>query len=440
MWSNLFEDLIYSAHDAFRILVPHPHERTPITNKHIPYAIIPFIPFVYMAYLARRPGTYVVRLLLLPLVLVVTLGTSYRFMWTEPRLNVYNWGQCLLAEALAAKAVHYALTREGMLRVGESSPGIRPTVTAPKTSDGQTNGSASHGSKTTSPQISQSCFYDTSELILSMRGLGWKYGVGVHVPKEHKSLERALFLKSTVLSFLQNFLILDFLESMIKLVPGVGTPEGRSIFFHDLPITQRFLLSTAIHVATGSCLLYGFQMIYDLITIIAVGLLQSPPSAWPPIMDHPWSSDSLHIFWAKRWHQVLRQTFIICGGYPGELLGGNFGMVIGTFIGSGLYHEFAIYAMGSGFDYRVPFFFAVQGPLLMFERVWRKVIGRRIGGVYGILWVYFCIIILGQPLVDSWHRRGLGGGMVIPPPLSPARLLFIPFFRDLIEKYIQTLA
>jgi hypothetical protein len=46
-----------------------------------------------MGYLARRPHTFTLRLLLLPLVVVVAVGTYFRFMWTEPRFNLYNWGQ-----------------------------------------------------------------------------------------------------------------------------------------------------------------------------------------------------------------------------------------------------------------------------------------------------------------------------------------------------------
>jgi len=80
-------------HDVFRALVPQPHERIPISKHHIPYLLFPVIPLIYMGYLARRPNTFTLRVLLLPLVVAVTVGTYFRFMWTEPRYNVYNWGQ-----------------------------------------------------------------------------------------------------------------------------------------------------------------------------------------------------------------------------------------------------------------------------------------------------------------------------------------------------------
>lgn len=32
-------------------------------------------------------------------------------------------------------------------------------------------------------------------------------------------------------------------------------------------------------------------------------------------------------------------------------------------------------------------------------------------------------------VVDSWHSRGLAGGVMIPPVISPTRQLFIPLLR-----------
>lgn len=38
-------------------------------------------------------------------------------------------------------------------------------------------------------------------------------------------------------------------------------------------------------------------------------------------------------------------------------------------------------------------------------------------------------------LVNAWHRRGLGGGMVIPPFISPTRLLLVPIVQRLLDSY-----
>lgn len=425
MWLRIYHKCHCILHDVFRVFVPEPHERTPVTGINILYLLFPFLPLIYMGYLARRPDTFTLRLLLLPLVVAVAVGIYFRFMWTEPHHNIYNWGQGLLAEAISAKAIDFAWRKEGMLKIDEAQPGVTKKSHAVKA-----NGDAHRKPAASDPTTSSLAWlYDALEVILSNRGLGWKFGMGIHVPREERSLKRNSFLFATFISFVGSYMIFDLLESLIKLVPGVGTPHGGTIFKAELPFFYRYTLSTAIHVATGSCILAAFQLFYDFITIFAVLLLGSSPSAWPPVLDHPWQSDSLHIFWSKRWHQILREIFFVFGGFFGKSIAGKFGLLFGTFIGSGLYHELPAYALGRGFDTIVPLFFALQAPLLLCEKVWYKYTGYRVSGLYGRLWVYFCIIILGQPLSNSWHMRGLGGGLMLPPSLSPARQFIIPSIR-----------
>jgi hypothetical protein len=302
------------------------------------------------------------------------------------------------------------------------------------------------------PSYTSSSLREAIEMCASMRGLGWDFGVGVYVPKHTRPLERGPFARATLCSFIRNFLVVDSLEWLLKLFPGLGDTRGGSMFYSHLPPLQRYTVSTTIHTISGSCLLAGFGMCYDLASLIGVMFLRDPPSAWPPILDDPWSSDSLHTFWAKRWHQLLRRTFVVLGGYPGKFIAGNIGAVLGTFIASGLFHESTMYAMGRGFDSRVPVFFAMQGPLLVLERVWRMTTGRMVGGWPGRLWVYFVIFVLGQPMcrcivrfatlfanqtdaVDAWHMRGLGGGMVIPPIISPVRMILFPSISSIIERW-----
>jgi len=82
-------------------------------------------------------------------------------------------------------------------------------------------------------------------------------------------------------------------------------------------------------------------------------------------------------------------------------------------------------------DHRVTLFFALQGVMVILEKVWRVVTGRRVGGWWGRLWCYFVIIVLGQPAIDAWHVRGLAGGMVIFPIISPTRRILFPVLRYL---------
>lgn len=325
-----------------------------------------------------------------------------------------------------------------MLKVGETQPGVIK---------GKSSGQATaDGTRSRNPYIA-TWLYDAIELAHSMRGLQWKFGQGIHIPKATRPLERTAFLYATLSSFIQNFLILDILEALLKLFPGVGTPMGGSMFYPTLAPSARYTVSTVIHMITGTALLSGFRMVYDLITLFAVGCLDSSPLSWPPIMGDPWRSESMHTFWAKEWHQVLRQTFVVFG-YPGKWIAGDSGMVFGVFLASALFHTCAMHNPYLGFDYVTVAFFMSQGLVLLLERLWRRLTGRKVGGWIGRLWVYLILFAGGQPMgnlsfesfslyfylifiltVDAWHRRGLGGGMVIPPFFSPTRLIVLPLVK-----------
>ncbi|KAJ6455742.1 hypothetical protein C8R45DRAFT_1035543 [Mycena sanguinolenta] len=422
MRHTVWQEISVGTTRAFRALIPKPHERIPLTLSNAHLLLSCFVPFVFLAYLARRPGTYLIRLLFLPTVLVAALTAGFRFRWTIPELNVYNWAIALLAEVVMAKALEYAFTKEGMLKVGEREPGQLKGKEAVKGPDAASNGHA-EPPETQEPRFIPRWLYDSFELIHTMRGLRWKFAQGTYIPSPNRPLERRAFLRATLISFVQNFLLLDFFESCLKMFPGVGVPSGGTIFYPNLSPIPRYIVSTTIHMLTGSALLAGFGMVYDLITLVAVGLLSSQPTSWPPVMDRPWHATSMHMLWAQSWHQLLRNTFLVFGGYPGRWLAGDVGMLLGTFLASGLFHECSMYTMGRGLDHTVTLFFAAQGPLLIGERLWRQVTGKRVGGTFGRLWVYLVMFVGAQPMISAWHFRGLGGGMVIPPVLSPVRII-----------------
>ncbi|PPQ69106.1 hypothetical protein CVT25_004603 [Psilocybe cyanescens] len=428
---SLKHQLLWGANEAFRTIVPEPEHRTPITWNNAVYPLLCYAPFIFLAYLTRRPDTYLIRLLMLPSVITSILVAAYRFTWTIPELNVYNWGQCLFAAVAISKSLEFALNKEGMLKIGESRPGVKKGK-AKDVPNGNGNGYVESDEPARHPFIA-TWFYDAIEVAHTLRGLKWKFGQGAHVPKHTRPLEPSAFLQATLVSFVKNYLTVDFLEALLKLFPGVGEPLGGSMFYPELSPISRYVVSTIIHMLTGSAILAGFGMVYDLITLFAVGVMDSSPLSWPPVMEDPWTAESMHEFWAKRWHQLLRQTFLVFGGYPGKWLAGNFGMLFGTFIASGLFHECAMYSMGRGFDHSATLFFAIQGPILIIERLWRRFTGRRVGGWPGRLWVYFDMFILAQPMVNAWHRRGLGGGLVIPPLLSPARLIILPLAKQILQ-------
>jgi len=388
-----------------------------------------------MAYLSRRPDTFYLRLLLLPLVVLLAFGTYFRFMYTQPELNIYNWGLGVFAENISGKAIDFAWRRDGMLKVGETKPGV---LSKPPSAARHSNGSVD--GNVTSPHVAPPrntslppWLHDSFEVVSTMRGRGWQFGTGLYIPNDPRPVERSAFLRATAISSFKHFLIFDALESLLKLVPEINSTAGGTIFKPHLPVPQRYIVSTVIHLVTGTWLISGFKTIHGFITLFALTVYSSSPKEWPPLMDNPWISDSLHVFWAKRWHQLLRQTFFVYGGYLGKWLAGDIGMLFGTFFASGMYHECPAYMLGRGFDWLVVLFFTLQALLILLEKLWHRTTGKRVGGIYGRLWVYFWIFVMAQPLVDSWFRRGLAGGVMVPPGISPARQVFIPLLQRVEE-------
>lgn len=304
----------------------------------------------------------------------------------------------LLALVCIGLGIDFALVREGRFKIGEKTLGDIETPAISQQDPSIT------GSTKADPAMSHRpgggflplWFEDAMEVLIAVRGIGWDFGDKVYVPHQTRPLEKRPFLLATLENFLWSFIMLDFLEACLKLVPGVGSPRGGTIFFPGLPPLSRYFLSTCIHVATGTAFIAGFDMVYDLIVLFCVGVLGHVPSSWPPVMHNPWAAQSLHEFWAKRWHQLLRHTFLIYGGYPGYFVAGKAGLLIGTFLASGLYHECSMYSMGRGWDNRPIIFFLIQAIAILLEKLWRNVTGRRVKGIWGRSWVYFCIMVLGQ--------------------------------------------
>ncbi|KAF9649424.1 hypothetical protein BDM02DRAFT_3113833 [Thelephora ganbajun] len=382
-----------------------------------------------MAYLVRRRDTFVMRLLLLPTVIFLTVHSAHNFYWPQPWLQAYNWAQSLVSAQLIAKALDFALTPIGRLKVGETK---LPRIGG---EDTHTPSSPTAKHRAANPSFLPPAVNDAFEVLFAFRGLGWDFGQGAHVPKEDRPLERGAFLKATRRVFFKYFLLFDLLDSCMKLIPEVGSPFGGTIFF-PLPPIQRYVVSTTIHLMTGIMVLTGFEVVYALMTLVGVGLLRQSPLLWPPFFDRPFSSDSLTVFWAKRWHQSLRRMFIIFGGYPGYWLGSwisqeaaKVAMLFGVFIASGLFHELTTYTTGKGFDKNTTLFFVWQGVAVLVERIWYKVTGRKVQGWTGLIWVYFCIMVLGQPCVNAWHHRGLGGSVIVPTLVSPTRNFLWPILR-----------
>lgn len=137
--------------------------------------------------------------------------------------------------------VDLALPKEGRLKVGEAKLLARGEV-----GEGRRGHPPSHLQR-----LFPSWFLDVIDVISSLRGLGWKFGQGLHFKQEHRPLVRRSFLRATALTALANWCAGDFLVSSLAILPGLGVPSGRSIYYEQLPPIPRYLLTFTITIATS---------------------------------------------------------------------------------------------------------------------------------------------------------------------------------------------
>ncbi|KAI0374728.1 hypothetical protein BV20DRAFT_960878 [Pilatotrama ljubarskyi] len=401
----------------------------PLKWKNTPQAHAYILLYFFMAYLTRRPKTHAFRLALLPLIILAILYCTVQYRIENPLYGWYNWLRGLAAWAFISKVIHFAVVPEGTLKLGEerlqdhTSTPIRDVKNGPRRS-----------SELPARSLLPSCLFDAFEVGLSARGIGWQFAQGVHVPRARRPSERSAYLKHTSLAVLRAYLLADLFDSFLEHLPGVTVNSG-TIYFRSLPPLARYVAATTLHFVTGIFIIFGIEMWYDIVSLIGVGLFNQAPILWPPIHDQPWRASSLHEFWSKGWHQILRDTFLVLGGYPGLWIAGNVGMLFGTFIASGLFHEGGLYLGGAPIDLRVVAFFVAQAFGILAEKLYRAFSGRRVGGWLGTIWVAVFVLGLGQLCTESWIARGAAGRALVPPALSPARRLLFPVLRDVAARH-----
>jgi hypothetical protein len=89
--SSVPNDRMHSLVHAFRVFVPEPKDRIPLTWSNSSLVILPVVPLLVLSYLSRRPQTQLLRLAILPLAVWSTLSAAYTYEWTNPVYNVYNF-------------------------------------------------------------------------------------------------------------------------------------------------------------------------------------------------------------------------------------------------------------------------------------------------------------------------------------------------------------
>lgn len=208
-------------------------------------------------------------------------------------------------------------------------------------------------------------FWWTILNLTSFRGLQFTSGPTIHANNHTIQQLIKRFIKVAIPLTISGFILIQThrspLQTPISALQSLGIPNTLAIS----------LVSEWIHrISFGICLSSTIDLQYTALTMILYPLhtyLKSfsnlshdfleliNPIYYPPLFDKPHLSGSLNDLWSNRWHSVLKRTFLTLGGKPtfwflNQILGLNFklsqiGGLIGTFIASGILHEYTIFAL-----------------------------------------------------------------------------------------------
>jgi len=260
---------------------------------------------------------------------------------------------------------------------------------------------------------SPSTIMDALDLASNFRGHGWEWShYQSYIPRETRPANRMTFVFYTFLSAAAHALIAGtLLRVLLTLAPvGVLTPEGSTIFDESLPFLVGYIRATIISSLTGFVLYAVMQMTYDLCTIPAILVLGQDPAQWPPPFDAPWRATSLGDFWGHRWHQFFRHIFLLLGGYPLSFVLGRTGLIIGTFLGSVVWHYISLITLNSQADvWWMLVGFGMNAVGILAERAFHQLTGRKVGGVLGWAWTMAWLALWGNMIVEGFAREGMFG-------------------------------
>lgn len=374
-----------------------------------------------MGALVRKPNTRLLRLGLMPIALYVTIMGGFGVSYFDPRAHkAWNflvgeqsffdpmWDAFL--SFLFTANVHTAMIGKALMW-GCGSQQFTVEEAQNKSTASAMNRSAGGGKMTKGfqPKNKRSLIYDLFDAYSGMRGLGWEFGANpkVYIPKHTRPVDqgRLPFVIPTVANAVVFYFLLDCVDCFMKTIPGVNTPEGGTIFLPSLHPVFRYSYSFIITYLTGHIIPFYYTYIYDVCSIIMVGIFNDSPEMYPPMFDSPWTATSVSSFWGKTWHQMVRQTFFIMGGFPLQYIFAllhpalaSTGLLIGTFLGSGIFHSLVLLAMDGKLGYNTLSYFMFQAIIVASERILYVNTGYKPRGFVGHLWSLLSVVGTAQYL------------------------------------------
>ncbi|KAG9308680.1 hypothetical protein JVU11DRAFT_11637 [Chiua virens] len=274
------------------------------------------------------------------------------------------------------------------------------------------------------------------DLLVNPRGIGWNWPRGLILPKpifETDSRVTFIFLSAARLTI--NAFGFDACLQMIRILSPetFGSANGGSLFDGTLPPMLELARAVLVSFFTVWLAYFTIQWPYQIMAIVWVILFQQHPSQWPPLFNSPWLSTSLSELWGRRWHQMMRELLVTLGMRPFGYLFGPLGGLMGAFLVSGIFHDIELRSIGRGGNSASLIgFWVMCGVGVVLERVWKKSMGRSVGGILGWIWTFGWLALWGVPVVDEWAKSGRLGTLSLPGNFAPS-LPLVTFVQRWIE-------
>ncbi|KAA1103246.1 hypothetical protein PGT21_010990 [Puccinia graminis f. sp. tritici] len=270
----------------------------------------------------------------------------------------------------------------------------------------------------------------------SPRSLGYVWGPPASVLLPAPKRTMAKFLLRLLGRLVLNQLALIAFCSIA--LPTAAHPEkiyGWVSQYVDLPDTWpvRFFCEKVFMLPWGTVGMHAFDLvgcifiIWELLWITGARAVLPSTSKWrpepfdtteyPDLFSRAVLRTSLTEFWSKGWQSTFRRDFIFCGAEPLAKLFSPCGLTVsrlaglmGAMLMSGLLHEWGLVSCTNKIDwsFRTTIFFLLSGVGIALEMIFKKLTGRRVGGVLGWFWLWGWFAFWCQMFMDAWFDIGVG--------------------------------
>ena len=272
---------------------------------------------------------------------------------------------------------------------------------------------------------SPSIIFDALDLAINFRGYGWNWSRGFSFPRDTRPKNRLAFTLHTFLSAIANFFVHGVCQQTILSLCGPDrNTVGLGLLDETIPFFARYFRATIIGFLQYIVGYSSLQGPYDLCATIGVLFFGQDPAQWPPAFDAPWHSTSVGEFWGRRWHQWFRHIFVFLGGYPFQSFPGRTGIVFGGFLASGFMHSALVIGSGGTEHAWLAFLaFAMMIPVVLVERAFYQLTGKRVSGVTGRIWTVAWLLLAGAMVFDAIAKTGSIGDSTLIDGVRPVQML-----------------